>query len=915
MVEMKEGKTNLFIRALPFILCFLAFALRMYRLDYQSIWRDEGVSIHLAASNLSTILADRASNVHPPLYFILLHLWAKATGLSVLSVRFFSLLSSVVLVPLVYRLTRRTLGVKTALLSAGIVTLSPLYIVYAQETRVYSMLPLFYLLLIYKLDQMTQGKELQWVQWLGLAFLEVVALHLHYFSLVAVGYLNLYLLVLWLVRRTISLRHWLLSQTLVALLCLPWAGMVLKHWVVEGPPRTYFGDLAPPSGMMNPAKVIGQIWYFSIGGFDFNGHHLFTAFSLLVAIFLVVSLTVALRSPSRQHVLKLLSHWGTPILMAMLIWWWRPMVSPRYIIMFTPPFFILLGHVLVITSKAGRLARLSHNSLALALTVVFWVGLRSAYFDPAYSKDDLRGLGRYLTSSVTPKDIVLTHPLEYGVDYYYTGNAPLLKVDPDREGITSLLQESLAGKQRAFLAWPFGTLADQRSILPFFLEMNGRLVDRVLFRGYWLNVYELYPEISLPELQPASANFGDVLLTGIFLQKEVEANTAICLALRWQLTGPTSKAYKATITLWDETGHYLSSTDVLMRNRSGLSTQYWEPGEEAVNFYVVPLPLGTPPGSYRLRVGVYDEETLRSLDVLDEAGNPAGVVFDLGRVILTKARDFERDPYGTRSHTSLESLENPQVADGLALEGFAIEDHPSARTLSILMRWRALRSQLPSYHPRLRLRSGDELLAEAESSLFETRYPTTMWSQGEIVFDQVNIVYPSGDSQAVLEIEIQGRTIPLKEVALKVDTISFEIPPMQIPVGVKFGNFAELVGYDVDRIEVRPDEKVRLTLYWKAISDVPPEIAYTVFTHLLNEEGRLIGQHDGPPAGGNRPTTGWVKGEVITDVHELEFRETNYTGKASIEVGLYNPYTMERVLTQDGEDHLILPTQILVVGK
>jgi 4-amino-4-deoxy-L-arabinose transferase-like glycosyltransferase len=914
-MEMKEGKTNLFIHAIPYILCFLAFALRMYRLDYQSIWRDEGVSIHLAASSLSSILADRAGNVHPPLYFILLHLWAKATGLSVLSVRFFSLIFSVVLVSLVYRLTRRTLGIKTALLSAGIVTLSPLYIVYAQETRVYSMLPLFYLLLIYKLDRLAQGKESQWPQWLGLALLEVVALHLHYFSLIAVGYLNLYLLAVWLLRRTISLHYWLFSQALVALLCLPWAGMVLKHWMIEGPPRTYFGDLAPPSGIMNPAKVISQVWHFSIGGFDFRGHRLFTTFSLLVAIFLATSLVIALRSQSRQHVLKLLSHWSIPILMTLLIWWWRPMISPRYIIMFTPPFFILLGHILAITSKAGGLARLSHNSLALALVVTFLVGLRSAYFDPAYSKDDLRGLGTYLTSSVTPNDIVLVHPLEYGVDYYYTGSAPLLKVDPDQEEITNLLQTSLAGKQRAFLAWPFGTLADQQGILPFFLEMNGRLVDRVLFRGYWLNIYELYPEISLPELQPASANFGDVLLTGIFLQKEVEANTAICLALRWQLTGFTSKAYKATVTLWDEMGHCLSSTDVLIRNRSGLSTQYWELGEEAVNFYVMPLPLGTPPGPYQIRVGVYDEATLRSLDVLDEAGNPAGVAFDLGRVTLTKARDFERDPYGTRSHLSLESLENPQVADGLALEGFAVEEHPSARTLSILMRWHALRSQLPSYHPRLRLRSGDKLLIEVESPLFETRYPTTMWSQGEIVFDQVDIVYSSGDGQAVLEMEIQGRTIPLKEVELRMGAVSFEIPPMQIPVGVKFGNFAELLGYDIDRIEVRPEEKVRLTLYWKAISDVPPETAYTVFTHLLNEEGHLIGQHDGPPAGGNRPTTGWVKGEVITDVHEMEFRETNYTGKASIEIGLYNPYTMERVLTQDGEDHLILPTQVLVVRK
>jgi len=52
---------------LPLLL--LAFALRLYRLDAQSIWIDEGISLHLAISSPGEIIADRAANVHPPLYF------------------------------------------------------------------------------------------------------------------------------------------------------------------------------------------------------------------------------------------------------------------------------------------------------------------------------------------------------------------------------------------------------------------------------------------------------------------------------------------------------------------------------------------------------------------------------------------------------------------------------------------------------------------------------------------------------------------------------------------------------------------------------------------------------------------------------------------------------------------------------
>jgi hypothetical protein len=58
-----------------FVIChlsfLLAFALRLYRLDGQSIWVDEGISLHLANSSLIEIVANRAANIHPPLYFFL----------------------------------------------------------------------------------------------------------------------------------------------------------------------------------------------------------------------------------------------------------------------------------------------------------------------------------------------------------------------------------------------------------------------------------------------------------------------------------------------------------------------------------------------------------------------------------------------------------------------------------------------------------------------------------------------------------------------------------------------------------------------------------------------------------------------------------------------------------------------------
>lgn len=420
--------------------------------------------------------------------------------------------------------------------------------------------------------------------------------------------------------------------------------------------------------------------------------------------------------------------------------------------------------------------------------------------------------------------------------------------------------------------------------------------------------------IPLGKIRLASANFGDVRLTGAFYQGEVKADSAICLALRWQLAQATERAYQVAVILWDEGGRRLSGADVLLLNEGGLSTERWAPGEEAINYYIVPVPLGTPPLSYRITVGVYDAETLEGLDLLDEAGNPVGKDFFLGEVKVTKARDFERDPYGTRRHLSLETLDNPEIADGLALEGFAVDEVWPARMVGVTLRWRALHEGLPRYVPRLRLRLGDAILAEVGSALFQQRYPTTEWAQGEVVFEQRDLIYPPMAGQAVLEVEVEGKIIPLTEVELERAELLFEAPPMQHEVGVRFGDFAELLGYDLDRTEATTEEKVRLTLYWRAINKEPLATSYTVFTHLLSEEGKLIGQHDGIPGGGKRPTTSWVAGEVIVDVHEMEFKDLGYRGRALIEVGLYESLTIERVLTEDGRDHLILPSEVAVEG-
>lgn len=130
-------------------------------------------------------------------------------------------------------------------------------------------------------------------------------------------------------------------------------------------------------------------------------------------------------------------------------------------------------------------------------------------------------------------------------------------------------------------------------------------------------------------------------------------------------------------------------------------------------------------------------------------------------------------------------------------------------------------------------------------------------------------------------------------------------------VSVRFGNFAELTGYSVSAAEITTAQPLQLTLTWRALDGVSP-IDYLVFTHLIRDDGTLVAQHDGAPAGGTRPVTGWAPGETIEDLHVMEFQDSAYVGTAQLQVGLYDPAT-GRVLTGTGDDRAILPVAISIV--
>jgi hypothetical protein len=114
-----------------------------------------------------------------------------------------------------------------------------------------------------------------------------------------------------------------------------------------------------------------------------------------------------------------------------------------------------------------------------------------------------------------------------------------------------------------------------------------------------------------------------------------------------------------------------------------------------------------------------------------------------------------------------------------------------------------------------------------------------------------------------------------------------------------FGDFAQLLGYQLNTSHAVPGGYIELTLLWQAIKPAP--INYQVFTHL-HDGTTMRGQLDGQPACGNAPTSRWQAGQQIVDPYRIPINADAAAGVVPLSMGLYDLATLQRlpVYSADG---------------
>lgn len=951
-------------RALLVMFIALAFARGVYRLGFNSLWWDESLSLQRANYDLPDILSNKiiltdavrqviTLDNHPPLYFLLLHFVVKLAGQSEFALRFPSLAFSVLTVSLLYTVGKHLFDRRAGLLAALLGAISPLYLWYSHEARMYTMLTFWGLLSFYTLLTtltLSTKRETSNVKYL----ISNIQLPLIYVLSSAAMVTTHYLGFLVLLAELGIFLSFLRRNT--------WRRVAIPVLVVLliAVPILYYGLSILPEGEMAGFRFIPLLELlrdvansFSLG-ISVQAEKVWAVHWVFRGVFLIGALAAGWKAfrphamapqsgagqapndPWSPKAVSALLYLLVPVFSIYLLSYFRPAyMNIRHLIMVSPAFYLILALGLATISQRWRLIFAS----CLVLMVAGSAHATQQYFyNEKYAKDDHRAWGEYLKAHAQPGDVIVVDPPHIARIYQYYADAGLPWIGLPRlvspEEVTiSTLRQLMAQYDRIWLALshtpPWG---DPEFLPKKWLEEHAFLVDDRGFHSY-ASLVQIFcfltssPVLnSLPEIQhPLTANFEDKLIfLGYDLKgKPVTSGQFVHLNLYWKAPptfGELREDYVVSLRLRDGENRLWGQADRRPLN-GHYPTSQWQPGQIIKDDYEFLVDVGTPPGWYRLEMVVHNGN--RPLTVVGEGSIPQGMSVNMGNLQVGK-------PTSPPTLATL-PVEHRRVKDfgDLQLLGYDLTtgSYRPGDWVWVRPYWRAKRKLAEDYSFYLRLLDEHKgLWAQKVIRPVGDGYPTSFWDEGEVVKGQHTLRIPPDAPAGEYYVEILlrepevaslrdplatflravaygGYALDLGKIRVLEIEREFAVPPIQHPHQANLGGRVEFLGYDLARTEFSPGEAVPLTLYWRALEQM--QTSYTVFTHLVGEDNRIWGQQDNPPREGQHPTTLWVEGEVVTDSYNIPIKSDAPPGEYVIEIGLYNVDTGARLPVVDARGERI----------
>jgi hypothetical protein len=220
--------------------------------------------------------------------------------------------------------------------------------------------------------------------------------------------------------------------------------------------------------------------------------------------------------------------------------------------------------------------------------------------------------------------------------------------------------------------------------------------------------------------------------------------------------------------------------------------------------------------------------------------------------------------------------------------------------VEVALYWEALSGPVADLRAIVRLwTTGGRLLGQWDGTPAGESYPPDLWHAEEVIRDTYRLeAMESGPALYRVAVHTRSDGQERDEAS---SAAAFKLAPSPLSAGEQdatapketlpytLGDVAMLTGYSLPANPSLSADGFPVTFYWRSLNETSEN--YMVFVHLLDSNGRLIGQGDGPPLHGDYPTSGWSPGEELVDVHTIlptgETPVAEPPPDASLMVGLY----------------------------
>ncbi|MFN8472950.1 MAG: glycosyltransferase family 39 protein [Anaerolineae bacterium] len=588
------------------VLVFLAFVLRVARLDQYPLWSDEFITLDRTNLALRDLLA-RLPIDQVPLYFVLVHAWSSVAGSTDFALRFPSVVWGCLGIPLIYQLGRQLFGPRVGIVAALLLAVNPFNIWYSQDARMYSQLTTLSIAALLLLRRaVVTGRRWAWV---GYAAAATAALYTHLYAAIPLAAATVYGAT-WLYTTPSGTRRrrrtFLLTQAIVGVLLLPWLWRLVD--MVEAIDESVNPDLTPSLVEFARLYVFGNtlpggvtVW---LGG-------------AALALF-----AVGLVSLTRQ--------WFSPAMRPAIVLAWASVVLPAAAMVviqvsdvgFHPRYFSGVEGVYILTLAVGAVALTRRRQALGAATLAFVLAatvfsLTLFYTDPTYAKASYTDYLTHILANAGPKDALPIKGASQTKAERYAG---------DRLDRIVNLSGRVAQRPQAQVEGMVGEIAAEHRVVWLaiqypegpgyvkdWLDEHGYQVQRDQVDDIEVDDIEVYaytfPQTMPAPKAPASMMGPAPVLLQWSAPASARAGDIVPVELLWQPTGSVVQDARVSLRLYNTRGDIVWQRDRVPGDGAHPSSE-WRVGEVIADRYGIRLPRDLPPGRYTLRVILYNYANL-----------------------------------------------------------------------------------------------------------------------------------------------------------------------------------------------------------------------------------------------------------------------------------------------------------------